>query len=757
MGAPPSDDRSDGSGRTDSANPTGDHDRAAASVERTAESGSIRSASFERRDEGPSARRVMPPPPTDAASTEGEEGAEGAFSRDSEGSSLTVAEERIGQMLSGWRLDGIVGHGRTASVYVASNPDGERAAVKIMHRRFRGNVRIRRRLFREAQVARALASCAGVTNVLASDVARGGEPYVVMERLYGRDLDRLRDAFDGEVPLRFALTVALGAIEILEEAHAAGVVHRNLSPFNIYVTVDGEVRLFDFGSALVAGEAPMTLDELASDRHGYLAPELLAGEHGAASADVFGLAAVLFSLLGGQRIGDPDAEESEEPEGAFIPWSALPETIGALRPDLGAGLTAAIDGAMQRAAAQRTIGLPELRAAIVAALQEESPSLAHEASARRAFLEETLGRFVDAQGEMADELSGAWRSTTLLREMFRLVENVLFSARRHGWEHGETEIRLEHLVRIILDAVADDPDGIYWLVRPYSMDFLGEDVWQPEPPFDELCYNLFDSGFRKMHLLPGLNDEECRRFLRWLVLDPKKDLPAEDDLATVFWSLEFEHIRCELLSAVVLQDVEDYEKLDEELKTMQTDAIEQLRASVQAKLRGEGERFDDAAEVARAAELQAVGRVTAVALPQVLRSAFGEAVEGAIPLWRGRLAHILLHALRDAEAVGDQASVVGAWSKFVSQALKDRGHRRRPRDLWRDRRRLAGEGDADRLRGPLHGRRGDVADALAARPDSGRAAHRSQQRVLRATAAPALPGCPARPHAARRRRRGPLL
>ena len=69
--------------------------------------------------------------------------------------------------------------------------------------------------------------------------------------------------------------------------------------------------------------------------------------------------------------------------------------------------TAAIDGAMQRAAAQRTIGLPELRAAIVAALQEESPSLAHEASARRAFLEETLGRFVDAQGEMAKELSGS--------------------------------------------------------------------------------------------------------------------------------------------------------------------------------------------------------------------------------------------------------------------------------------------------------------------------------------------------------------
>ena len=200
-------------------------------------------------------------------------------------------------------------------------------------------------------------------------------------------------------------------------------------------------------------------------------------------------------------------------------------------------------------------------------------------------------------------------------------------------------------MRIILDAVADDPDGIYWLVRPYSMDFLGEDVWRPEPPFDELCYNLFDSGFRKMHLLPGLNDEECRRFLRWLVLDPKKDLPAEDDLATVFWSLEFEHIRCELLSAVVLQDVEDYEKLDEELKTMQTDAIEQLRASVQAKLRGEGERFDDAAEVARggASSGRAGDRRRAASGP---RSAFGGAVEGAIPLWRGRLAHILLHALR---------------------------------------------------------------------------------------------------------------
>ncbi|MFT5992864.1 MAG: HEAT repeat protein/tRNA A-37 threonylcarbamoyl transferase component Bud32 [Bradymonadia bacterium] len=618
---------------------------------------SIRSGGFERRDSSHTTGFTRLPTGANGFDSEPTQ-----LSDDEASDALRTdhAEARLGQMLLGWRLDKVVGDGRTATVYLASSPEGERAAVKVMHRQYRGDSRVRKRLLREAQLARQLNALPGVTRVHNADVTRAGEPFVIMERLLGRDLDRLRSIAAGGFSTLFALCAALETAETLGNVHALGIVHRNVSPFNVFVTPDGQLKLLDFGSSAAADRSDVSsVQELGSDIHAYMAPEIAAGQIGDERSDVFGVGALLYALLSGSFLNN---EECSLREGTA-------PLLDDVRPDLPVALRALIARATDLAAAIRQPTMKALEDALRDCLASDHGSVAHSAAERRLVLGQVLLENVDIEAEASEQLAGAFRSTGALRDMFRLVENVLNSARRHGWEHDDTEVRLQHLVDIILDAVADDPDGIFWLVRPVSFDYLDEQIWSPGPPFDKMTYNLFDSGFRKMHLLPGLSDDECRAFLRWLVLDPQTDLPAEDDLATVYWSMEFEFVRCELVSAVVLQDVEDYEQLDDELKDLQSEAIAALRRSMRKRMTGEVDAFDSEDEHFDAAV--AVRRLSAMAIPPALRTAVDETIQQAIPLWRGRLAHILARAERDAEWTGDMERVMHPWSRFVSKALDD--------------------------------------------------------------------------------------
>lgn len=591
-------------------------------------------------------------------------------------------DERVGLILSGWRLDVLLGEGRTARVYAASSQAGQRAAVKVMNRHFRGDERIRRRLFREANNARR-AEHPGVTAILDNDVTHAGEPYIVMERLYGRDLNRLRKLVGGPIPEREALAVAIELCDLLSHCHERGIVHRNLAPFNVYVTVDGDVKVFDLGSAFVEQDsAEQTLQSLATDLHGYIAPELLASARafGDATADVWSAGAILTSILADTDIADSTASavwhqlDPEEPPPGAIPYASLPQPLRTLRGDVSPDVAAIVDQAMARDPAARFRSATELRDALVAALEIRDPEAAHSAEARTERLAAFMRRFYDSREELEKEETGAWRSAEVLRELFRLVENVLYSARRHGWDHAETDVRLQYLVERVLAAVADDPDGIFWVVKPYSFEYRGEAFWQPEPPFDALTYNVFDAGFRKMHLLPGLGEAEALEFLRWLTLDPDDDLAIEDDLATVFWGHEFVHVRCELVSAVVLQDVEDYEQLDRELQEMEADAIRHLRSTITSRLTG---RYDDSGAHPEAPGEQAdyvVARSPLLEMDPALLDGLGDAMHHVMPMWRGRLAQIVAAAIPDSLRRGDPSMVFEPYDQFVKDALANNAY-----------------------------------------------------------------------------------
>lgn len=100
------------------------------------------------------------------------------------------ALDRVGTRIgSKWFLDELLGFGGCASVYAATHRNGARAAVKILHPSVMSDDVLRTRFIREGYVANKVKH-PGVVTVLDDDVTENGIPYLVMELLEGRSLER---------------------------------------------------------------------------------------------------------------------------------------------------------------------------------------------------------------------------------------------------------------------------------------------------------------------------------------------------------------------------------------------------------------------------------------------------------------------------------------------------------------------------------------------------------------------------------------
>jgi hypothetical protein len=204
-----------------------------------------------------------------------------------------------------------------------------------------------RRFAREARVLAAL-DHPGCVRVL--DYATGdGVPYLVMELVKGRPLDRVIGP--AGLPPRHAVHVAAQIADAIEAAHRAGIVHRDLKPENAILDVrEGElrVRLIDFGLATVppeegASTTRLTRDGFLMGTPEYMAPEQILGREADGRTDLYALGVMLFELL----TGAPPFTGSEpsttvtlhlerEPPPPSLPGGLDPEAAAALRAHVAA-------------------------------------------------------------------------------------------------------------------------------------------------------------------------------------------------------------------------------------------------------------------------------------------------------------------------------------------------------------------------------------------------------------------------------------
>jgi serine/threonine-protein kinase len=152
-------------------------------------------------------------------------------------------------------------------------------------------------------------------------VATEGELFVVMDYVRGEalwKLIRLTVAKGEFIPIDFVSSIAVGMLDGLHAAHEAknedgqplGIVHRDVSPQNVLVGVDGIARVIDFGVAKAAGRMQTTRDGQLKGKLGYMPPEQFEGRPPDRRGDIYSAAVVLWEALTGQRLfeGQTEAE-----------------------------------------------------------------------------------------------------------------------------------------------------------------------------------------------------------------------------------------------------------------------------------------------------------------------------------------------------------------------------------------------------------------------------------------------------------------
>ena len=302
-----------------------------------------------------------------------------------------------------------IGRGGMAEVFLARRRGAagihKRLVVKRVRQDLTSDPRFAEMFLREARVATAL-SHKNIVTVF--DVGRDDEGlFLAMDYVDGPDLAAALEraiareqSFDPLIAAHVASEVAAGldyAHRLRDEKGAAlGLVHRDVTPRNILLSLDGEVKVTDFGVAVLGSEG-------SEKRRGtlqYMSPEQARGEAIDARADVFSLGLVLHELLGGERVYRGGKEE------------VLEKARGALVPRLGGEVPEVLIEAVARATAAQ----PDDRFPTARAMQRELDAWVVAERGRRGQadpLDHTLSAFLTAlfpdwsERTEADALGGA--------------------------------------------------------------------------------------------------------------------------------------------------------------------------------------------------------------------------------------------------------------------------------------------------------------------------------------------------------------
>src|SRR5215472_1210594 len=188
----------------------------------------------------------------------------------------------------------VLGTGGMATVWRARDEMlGRDVAVKVLSPQHAADPGFLARFEGEARHAAAVSHPRLVT-VFDCGV-ESGTPYIVMELVAGRTLRQVLDEA-GVLPPGQAVAIAAAVCEGLEAAHAAGLVHRDITPANIVLN-GGEVKVLDFGIARADGTHAATAAGTVVGTAAYLSPEQASGRPADPRSDLYSLGCVVFEML----------------------------------------------------------------------------------------------------------------------------------------------------------------------------------------------------------------------------------------------------------------------------------------------------------------------------------------------------------------------------------------------------------------------------------------------------------------------------
>ncbi len=219
----------------------------------------------------------------------------------------SITDVQPGTVLDGkYRLESLIGHGNFGAVYRASHLTLERSvAIKLLNTAVAAGDTAGKR-FQQEGISTCRIQHPNAVSVLDFSVTSGGIPFLVMELLNGHALD-IEIETDGPLsPMRCA-EILLPVCEVLAEAHALGIIHRDVKPQNVFLhrSRRGEVvKVLDFGIAKMVGQSTLdqrlTAEGSTMGTPAYMAPERLSDEPYGGRADVYSLGVTLYEMLAGR-------------------------------------------------------------------------------------------------------------------------------------------------------------------------------------------------------------------------------------------------------------------------------------------------------------------------------------------------------------------------------------------------------------------------------------------------------------------------
>ncbi len=297
-------------------------------------------------------------------------------------SAATLPGERLypGALIAGrYGLERLIANGGMSTVWAATDHGADAGprpvAIKLMSAKCAGDAVLAERFRREALIGRSLTGPQFARTF--ADGVHDGLSYIVMERLEGEDLAARLKRF-GRMSPGECLTWLAELARGLEEAHAAGVVHRDLSPRNLFFARDrgGEtLKILDFGiavSPVFRGRSNLTEPGKVVGSIHYLAPEQLRGGVVDARTDMWAMAVLLYRAVTGVR---PFDGTGMQPLAAIICDAPTPPSH--LLPGLLPELDAFFRRALSKDPADRYPSLAAfVHAFLQAAIGTSAPSLA---------------------------------------------------------------------------------------------------------------------------------------------------------------------------------------------------------------------------------------------------------------------------------------------------------------------------------------------------------------------------------------------
>ncbi len=200
-----------------------------------------------------------------------------------------------------YRILDRLGEGGMANVYRALDEKlGRYVAVKILHDHLRRNPDIRARFQQEAQAVSTLdhPNIMRIYDYSGPDLE---QLWLVAEIINGTTLATMQQSRpDRHLPEVIAACIIREIARALEHAHRSGIVHRDIKPENVMVTMDGRLKLMDFGIAKDTHKHQKTVTGMFMGSPSYMSPEQVRGRNVDGRSDIYSLGVLFYELLTGR-------------------------------------------------------------------------------------------------------------------------------------------------------------------------------------------------------------------------------------------------------------------------------------------------------------------------------------------------------------------------------------------------------------------------------------------------------------------------